>query len=87
MYPAVASKEISPTRPESRKVRESIAAAVRTVSTEIYSRGLHHCGVAEKYNVSVRAITWLMKKQEVGFASRNMGEPPEHVRDAIWSLC
>ena len=71
---------------ESGESEVSVDEASRVVATEIYSNGLHHQEIAEKYGVEVQAVKWLMKKRGIGFASRDQGEPPEDMQDAISRL-
>lgn len=68
---------------ESGEREVSVKEASGVVATEIYSNGLHHREVAEKYCVSIQAVKWLMKERGIGFAAREMGEPPEQVRESI----
>lgn len=67
---------------ESRESEVSVREASRVVATEIYSNGLHHREVAEKYGVEVRAILWLVKERGIGFAARDQGEPLNYVEQA-----
>jgi hypothetical protein len=71
---------------ESRESEVSVREASRVVATEIYSNGLHHREVAEKYDVEIRAVTWLMKERGIGFAPRDQGDPPEVVKAFLESV-
>lgn len=71
---------------ESGESEVSVDEASRVVATEIYSNGLHHREIAEKYNVEMRAVKWLMKERGIGFARRDMGEPPRVIKESIVML-
>lgn len=52
----------------------SVAEASGVVAEELYSNGLAVGEVAEKYDVSVEAVTWLMRERGIGFPSRDQGD-------------
>lgn len=57
--------------------------ACHVVAREMYSGGLHHMEVAEKYGVPVEVVKWVMKEYGIGLYSRDMGEPPTRYGDSL----
>lgn len=64
---------------ERQESEVSVSEAGRVVAEEMYSNGLAVGEVAEKYGVSTEVVIWLMKERGIGFASQEMGEPPQEI--------
>ena len=80
------NREAEETATPSRERENEVAEACRVVAREMYSGGLHHEEVAEKYDVPVEVVKWVMKKRGIGFAKRNKDGSSKEMVESITSI-